>query len=136
MDLEGKRWVVTGASVDIGRALAIAYGSRGAEVELIARSRGALEDTAPMVQAAGCSATVHVTDLTDIDIAAVEELATGLATTGEMFVIANVASVWHDAGRAFQRPLVETPTAEILQVMDVGIRAAMVLTTRDSAGTL
>lgn len=128
MDLEGKRCVVTGASVGIGRALAIAYGSRGAAVGLIARSRGALEDTAHLVQAAGGSATVHVTDLTDV--AAVEELATGLAASGEMFVIANVASVWHDAGRAFQRPLFETPTAEILQVMDVGIRAPMVLTTR------
>ena len=129
MDLEGKRCVVTGASVGIGRALAIAYGSRGAAVDLIARSRGALEETAQLVQAAGGSATVHVTDLTDV--AAVEELATGLSAFGEMFVIANVASAWHDAGRAFQgRLLFETPTAEILQVLDVGIRAPMVLTAR------
>jgi NAD(P)-dependent dehydrogenase (short-subunit alcohol dehydrogenase family) len=114
VDLEGKRCVVTGASVGIGRALAIAYASRGAAVDLIARSRGALEETAHLVQAAGGSAAVHVTDLTDV--AAIEELATGLSAFGEMFVIANVASAWHDAGRAFHgRLLFETPTAEICE---------------------
>ena len=52
-------------------------------------------------------------------------------------MIANVAGVWHNSERAYQGPrLNETPTAEIIEVLDVGIRAPMILTARLLGGMI
>ncbi|GEJ57933.1 SDR family oxidoreductase [Anaeromyxobacter diazotrophicus] len=65
--------VVTGASAGVGRAVARAFGQRGAKVGLIARTREALEDAAREIERAGGEAMVLPLDVADA--AAVEQAA-------------------------------------------------------------
>jgi NADP-dependent 3-hydroxy acid dehydrogenase YdfG len=65
--------VVTGASAGIGRAIARAFGERGARVGLIARSREPLEHAAGEIRSAGGEAVVLPLDVADA--AAVEDAA-------------------------------------------------------------
>ena len=63
--LAGKACVVTGASRGLGRAIALAFADRGADVTLGARSRVDLETVAREIQAKGRRAVVQPTDVTD-----------------------------------------------------------------------
>lgn len=63
--LAGALVVVTGASSGIGRALAVQVGAAGATVVLVARRADALETVAGEVRAAGGTADVRPTDLSD-----------------------------------------------------------------------
>jgi NADP-dependent 3-hydroxy acid dehydrogenase YdfG len=65
--------VVTGASSGVGRAIARAFGARGAKVGLIARTREALEHCAAEIREAGGEALVLPLDVADA--AAVERAA-------------------------------------------------------------
>jgi short-subunit dehydrogenase len=60
-----KTVVVTGASSGIGRATAIAFGKRGANVVLAARREQALEEVRQAVQALGAHTLVVPTDVSD-----------------------------------------------------------------------
>jgi NAD(P)-dependent dehydrogenase (short-subunit alcohol dehydrogenase family) len=64
--LAGKACVVTGASRGLGRAIALAFGDRGADVVLGARSRGDLETVAREIEAKGRRAVVQPTDVNDV----------------------------------------------------------------------
>jgi NADP-dependent 3-hydroxy acid dehydrogenase YdfG len=59
--------VVTGASSGVGRAVAHAFGRRGAHVALMARGEAALEEVRDEVQAAGGRALVVPVDVADAD---------------------------------------------------------------------
>jgi NAD(P)-dependent dehydrogenase (short-subunit alcohol dehydrogenase family) len=59
--------VVTGASAGVGRAVARAFGERGAAVGLIARGRDGLEAARREIEAAGGRALVLVGDVADPD---------------------------------------------------------------------
>jgi NADP-dependent 3-hydroxy acid dehydrogenase YdfG len=59
--------VVTGASGGVGRAVAHAFGRRGAHVALLARGEPALEEVRDEVQAAGGRALVVPVDVADAD---------------------------------------------------------------------
>jgi NADP-dependent 3-hydroxy acid dehydrogenase YdfG len=65
--------VVTGASSGVGRAIARAFGARGAKVGLIARTREALEHCAEEIRGSGGDALVLPLDVADA--AAVERAA-------------------------------------------------------------
>lgn len=69
--------VVTGASSGIGRAVARAYGARGARVAVIARNLEALENCAREIRQAGGDALVCPADVADA--AAVERAAAAVA---------------------------------------------------------
>ena len=72
--------VVTGASSGVGRAVARAFGARGARVALIARSEQALERCAAEVRASGPGAEALVLPLDVADAAAVESAARATAS--------------------------------------------------------
>jgi NAD(P)-dependent dehydrogenase (short-subunit alcohol dehydrogenase family) len=59
--------VVTGASGGVGRAIAHAFGKRGAHVALLARSQESLDGAAREVEELGGKALVVPTDVTDAD---------------------------------------------------------------------
>ncbi len=65
--LAGKVALITGASRGIGAAVAEAYAREGAELVLVARTVGGLEETDDRVQKAGSKATLVPMDLTDFD---------------------------------------------------------------------
>jgi len=124
----GRTAVVTGASIGIGRAIAVALGQEGWTVALLARRQTALEETARLVSAAGGTAIEYCVDLRDIP--AVLRTASNIrANAPSLRLIANVAGVWHDDKVAFQGPLLhETPSNQIVEVMQVGGLAPLILT--------
>jgi 3-oxoacyl-[acyl-carrier protein] reductase len=92
-ELSGCAAIVTGASRNIGRAIAVALGSGGASVLVHANSaRAEAETTAGLVREAGGKAAVAMGDLTDPAVPArlVDE---ALAAFGRLdFVVANAVS--------------------------------------------
>src|SRR6476659_2795182 len=62
--LSGKTVVITGASSGIGRAAALEFARRGADVVLAARRREKLEEAAAECRRLGVQATSVVTDVT------------------------------------------------------------------------
>src|SRR5918911_338818 len=82
--------VVTGASAGIGRAVATAYGARGATVGLIARGETGLASAAKEVERAGGRAVVLPLDVADPDqvAAAVDRMET---EAGPIDIWVNVA---------------------------------------------
>lgn len=90
--LHGRTAVITGAAGGIGRQAAITFTQAGANVLIADVGVAGLEETAEMVAAAGGSATVVPTDVSDRD--QVNALADAAITThGRLDVWANVAGV-------------------------------------------
>ena len=67
VSLAGKRAAVTGASGDIGRAIAVALATAGADVALLARRRERLEALAAELHAMGRRAAAVPVDVTDAE---------------------------------------------------------------------
>lgn len=85
--------VVTGASSGIGRATAVAYAARGADVTLVARSRELLDDVAEQCRRAGASsATVAVADVLDAE-AMDQVMADARDRVGHLDVVVHAAMV-------------------------------------------
>ena len=92
-DLEGRIALVTGASRGIGRAIAVALGTRGAKVIVnYAGQEAAANETAAAVTAAGGSASVKRFDVADASAvdAAVKEI---VAAEGGLHILVNNAGV-------------------------------------------
>ena len=65
--LSGKTALVTGASSGIGRGTALALAAAGAQVALVARRAGRLDDLAAEIKADGGQALARAADVTDED---------------------------------------------------------------------
>jgi NAD(P)-dependent dehydrogenase (short-subunit alcohol dehydrogenase family) len=65
--LEGRVALITGASRGIGRAVAMRYADEGAEIVLVARTQGALEEIDDEVRARGGKAILVPADITDYE---------------------------------------------------------------------
>ncbi|MDQ3512104.1 MAG: SDR family NAD(P)-dependent oxidoreductase, partial [Chloroflexota bacterium] len=84
--------VVTGASAGVGRAIAEAYGARGAKVALLARGEAGLHGAKEAVEAKGGTALVVQIDIADA--AAVDRAAERIeAELGPIDVWVNNAMV-------------------------------------------
>src|SRR5262249_17798246 len=65
--LDGKRALVSGAGRGIGLASAAALAEAGAQVTLISRTRGEIDEAAAAIRARGQKAEPLVLDVTDLD---------------------------------------------------------------------
>ncbi len=104
--------VVTGASSGVGRAVARAYGARGARVGLIARNEQALQACADEIRTAGGQALVCPADVSDA--AAVDSAADRIEQQlGSISTWVNVAMV------TVLAPVHQTTAAEYRRVTEV-----------------
>src|SRR3954469_11618302 len=89
-DLTGKTALVTGASRGIGRAIALGYSAAGADLALVARDAGTLDEVRGAGEAAGRKAIVLPTDVTDRD--AVRRMVDdAVAALGHVDIVVNNA---------------------------------------------
>ncbi|MDQ2873036.1 MAG: 3-oxoacyl-ACP reductase FabG [Candidatus Eremiobacteraeota bacterium] len=120
--LDGKTALVTGASRGIGRAIAVDLAKHGADVALIGRDRGALDETAAAcAQArAGVATRVIAADVTDAQAvqAAVDE--TVAAFGGIDFAVAN-------AGQSIDSLILRLKPETIEAMLSVNLKSAFYL---------
>ncbi|MAF11161.1 3-oxoacyl-ACP reductase [Candidatus Poribacteria bacterium] len=93
--LEGKVAIVTGASRGIGRAIALAFASQGADVALCARTESALDQVAAEVRELGREALVQVVDVRDA-ASAEAAIASTVETLGRLDILVNNAGITRD----------------------------------------
>lgn len=126
MDFSGKVAVVTGATRGLGREIAVTLGSAGARVGLVGRSAQGLGETKRLIGQPGTE--IFSTDLRDEGD--INTLAASVKTSfGAVDILVNAAGVWHDEQTKYHGPrLSETPIERIHEVLDVGIRAPLLLT--------
>lgn len=112
--------IVTGASRNIGRAIAVALASSGHSVACFGRDRVALNETAELIAATGAQATVVVGDVTDEK--ALDELThTAVQAYGGVDVVVNNAGVMREMRAG------DTRTADFRQVVEINLIAYFAL---------
>lgn len=117
-DLNGKVAVVTGASLGIGRAIALRLGRAGCRVAVLARSRDKLEALVAEIKAAGGEAAAFACDLTELEkipgiFSAVEQ------QLGPIDILVN------NAGVGTFKPLNKMTLSDALAPRDLPLGAAL-----------
>jgi NAD(P)-dependent dehydrogenase (short-subunit alcohol dehydrogenase family) len=121
MPLSGEVAIVTGASSGIGAATARKLALRGAAVVLAARRADLLEAQAEAIRSAGGQALAVPTDVADrAQLARLAQRAA--ATFGRVDILVN------NAGARWSRPLASTPPDELVDLVQVNLLGAMLLT--------
>jgi short-subunit dehydrogenase len=110
--------VITGASMGIGRALALRWAARGATLVLSARGREALEAVALEVQAAGGRAIVEPGDMTD-EAHRVRLIARAETEGGGVDVLVN------NAGRGYYSPALQIDVDEMRRLFELNVIAPL-----------
>ena len=122
MDVEGKLAVITGGGGGLGRELALGLSAAGARCLIADVDLAAAEQVAALIRHRGVeawAAQVEVGD--DQQAAALVELARSL---GGPHILVNNAGGWGSGERRFPH----SPSAEWSGVLDVNLRAPMLLT--------
>lgn len=115
-DFRGRTVVVTGASLGVGRACVEAFHAAGANVVLMARRAGPLEEVARGLE----RSMVLAVDVTDV-----EAVAAGLQAVVERF--GGIDGLINNAGAHVRGPLEDRAPEEIGMMVDVNLRAPLVL---------
>jgi len=108
--------VITGVSRGLGRALAIAFAEHGAVVHGTGRDEAALAETAAAL--AQCGATYELTQL---------ELTDDAAATAYIAAVPRIDILVNNAGIARAGPFLDTPVAELREVLAVNVVAPFLL---------
>ena len=114
--VDGQVALVTGAGRGIGAAIAQLLAQSGAEVVLISRTAGELQEIAGRIEAAGCRAHVRVCDVTDS--AAVRSL---IETLPQLDIVVN------NAGTTIPEPFLEVSDGHLDAQIDLNTRAVFVV---------
>jgi 2-deoxy-D-gluconate 3-dehydrogenase len=116
--LDGRVAIVTGASRGLGRAMALALAEAGADLGLVARSKGDLEETAAAVETRGRQAVVCPADVTAPT--EVERAVSAVLTAfGRLDVLVN------NSGIAIVKPLVETTLEDWRAVVETNLTGSV-----------
>jgi len=119
MSLEGRRYLVTGASSGIGRATAQVLGSLGATVALVGRREEELNRT--RLSLAGPGHSVHVFDL----LASDEVPGLVKAAAGE---IGPLSGLFHAAGASLLLPIRMLKASHVDDLVATSVKASLLLT--------
>jgi NAD(P)-dependent dehydrogenase (short-subunit alcohol dehydrogenase family) len=112
MDERAQVVVITGASAGLGRAIARAYGRRGARVAVLARGRDGLDAARREIEQAGGEAIVLPTDVSDP-----EQLEAAAQTVEQRF---GAIDIWiNNAMVSVFSPIKEMTAQEFKRVTDV-----------------
>lgn len=118
--LEGKKAAVTGAGRGIGRALAIGLAEAGADVALLSRTEGDLNETASIIRDMGREALVQPADVTkreDVHKALTEVFA----QWGKLDIIVN------NAGMNIRSKALDVSDEEWQTIMDTNLKSAFMV---------
>ncbi len=113
--------VITGASMGIGRALALQWAARKATIVLSARGKEALDGVAHEVERRGGRAITVAGDVTS-DAYRVELIGRAAKEGGSIDVLVN------NAGRGFYSPALKIDLAEMRKVFELNVFAPLHLT--------
>lgn len=127
MELDGKKAIITGASTGIGREIARTFGSAGVLTGLVARNKDGLNGTRDLVIQNGGEVSIFSGDLRNEE--EINEIWSEVYEEWRSVdILVNAAGVWHDDDTVYYGPeLHETPTDQIHDILDVGIKAPMLL---------
>jgi len=115
-EFDGKVALITGGTVGIGRATAIAFGARGARVVVAGRRTAEGAETVRLVKAAGGEALFVETDVSkEADVQRLVELA--VKACGRLDVAFNNAGV-----EQLAKPLLQQTEADYHAIMDVNVK--------------
>jgi NAD(P)-dependent dehydrogenase (short-subunit alcohol dehydrogenase family) len=118
--LQGKVALITGASRGLGRAMALALGSAGATIALVARGREGLVEVARLVRDAGGHAAEFPADVSDED--QVQRLEQKIsAEFGRVNILIN------NAGITQRKPLADFALAEWRRVLDTNLTSVFLM---------
>ncbi len=110
--------LITGASMGIGRALALAWARRGADLVLSARGRPALEEVANEARQLGARAFPVAGDVTD-EAHRRELVRTAVEKTGRLDVLVN------NAGRGFYAHALAVDLEEMRKLFELNVVAPL-----------
>lgn len=96
MQLEKKVVVITGAARGLGRAMALAFAARGADVAALDRDADALAQTVAQCEAQGSRARAYVTDVT-AEAQVIRTFDAVAADLGRFDILVNNAGITRDA---------------------------------------
>jgi NAD(P)-dependent dehydrogenase (short-subunit alcohol dehydrogenase family) len=114
MRLDGKVAVVTGAGRGLGKEIALALASAGADIGIMARTESQLEETAREIEACGRKAVVL-----PIDVAKSEEVDHAIETVAKN--LGPVDILVNNAGITEQQPLVQMTDEDWHRVMGINL---------------
>lgn len=120
LDLTGRRGVITGGGRGIGRAIAVAFARRGADLLLVGRSAASLDAAAEEVRDSGGAARTLALDLTD-DGAAQRVVETAL-DGGPLDLLVN------NAGNVRAGRLEAIDEADVRAMLELNLVAPVLLT--------
>jgi 3-oxoacyl-[acyl-carrier protein] reductase len=112
MQLSSKVVAITGGGRGLGRAMALAFATKGADVAVLDVNAGDLEETCARCKALGVRATPYRTDVTD-ESQVIANLDAIVADFGRLDVLVNNAGITRDA------LLVKAKDGEILSKMSL-----------------
>lgn len=116
--LDGKVAIVTGASTGMGRAIAVALAQQGADLAIVARNAGKLEETAALAREYGVEVSTYAADVSDHEqVKAIVRQV--VERFGKVDILVNNAGT-----NTFHRNLADISVADWRRVIEVNLTGA------------